>query len=72
MKRALYRLDAASKAPRDRKRWPHDLCREAFNEVKDLRAAIHGIGPWLSASLEDDCCDNYRAACNAVFEMDTP
>lgn len=48
------------------------------NETEQLRAAISGIAPWLSASLTHkpyglgvDAGPEYRAACNAVFAVDS-
>ena len=38
-------------------------------EVEKLRAALEGIGPWLSASLEEkSVCKEYADACQKVFE----
>ncbi len=52
VKHALYRLDAASKAPRDPKRWPHDMCRAAFNEVKRLRTEVERLDGLLDSQVE--------------------
>lgn len=32
--------------------------------------ALEAISPWLSASLNDSCCDEYKAACNLCFDAD--
>jgi len=36
----------------------------------ECQAAITAIAPWLSASLSDDCCQEYIEACEAIFKLD--
>jgi len=31
--------------------------------------AISNIAPWLSASLTDDSCAEYRSACESIFKL---
>lgn len=35
---------------------------------QQLEAAIDAIAPWLSASLDEHSCQEYRDACDLVFE----
>ena len=77
MTRAQYdqALDFATRPLEDQVERLTECLRRRDAEIKRLRAAIHGIAPWLSASLTDhehDGKGEYEKACNAVFEVDTP
>ena len=39
-------------------------------QLAEMSKAIYGIAHWLSASLDQDVCDEYRDACEAIFEID--
>ena len=52
--------------------------RELENKIKHLefklkryQHAISSITPWLSASINDRCCQQYVEACNRCFDVDT-
>ncbi len=40
-------------------------------ELAKYQCAIKAITPWLSASLTNECCQEYHNACNTCFEVDT-
>ena len=48
--------------------------RGEIEKLKKLLAimskAIADIAPWLSASLDDTECEEYREACNLIFAID--
>jgi hypothetical protein len=39
-------------------------------ENSNMKKAIHDIAPWVSASLDDDSCEEYKKAAYALFELD--
>jgi hypothetical protein len=47
-----------------------NLLRDRDTKIKVLEDALAGVAPWLSASLNNHCCQEYRDACEAVFACD--
>lgn len=39
--------------------------------IQQMQVAINNIAPWLSAALsERECCDEFKDACDAIFNLD--
>jgi hypothetical protein len=51
--------------------------KDATRQIKELsdiiekyKIAIHDISPWLSASLNNKCCQEYIDHCDNIFKLD--
>lgn len=42
----------------------------SFLRIKHLEEAIRNIAPWLSASLNNNSCQEYIDDCNRIFDLD--
>jgi hypothetical protein len=48
------------------------LAQEAADKLKQYEKALVDIAPWISASMDDGCCQKYLDACNAILLIANP